>query len=115
MGQCYRKEQPRPGLGPPGSPRQRVPRYLTTRLMTEQILDEYLLALHRGFGPLYYGIMGGAALIQYGRDRRTSDVDVIVPEHILDMAMVQVVESNVGIVRLDSGCLGSVRICRPWP
>ncbi len=50
--------------------------------MTQQILDEFLRALGRGFGALDYGSLGGAALAKYGKRRGTSDVDVMVPEDI---------------------------------
>lgn len=46
--------------------------------MTGQILDEFLNALHRCWGDRQYAIIGGAALMKYGSERQTSQVDVLV-------------------------------------
>lgn len=78
----------------------------TEKLLTAETLDEYLQALHRGFGDLKYGIIGGAALLKYGSRRKTSDIDVIIPESISEVAESRLLDSNVGIVRTDRGHLG---------
>ncbi|ERF68169.1 hypothetical protein EPUS_05250 [Endocarpon pusillum Z07020] len=78
----------------------------TEKLMTAETLDEYLQALHRGFGDLEYGIIGGAALLKYGSRRKTSDVDVIIPESISEVAESRLLDTKVGIVRTDRGHLG---------
>lgn len=74
--------------------------------MTQPILHEFLQALHRGFGDLDYGVIGGAALVKYGNKRGTSDIDVMIPEDISENAEDQLLESNVSIVRTDRGHLG---------
>jgi hypothetical protein len=74
--------------------------------MTQRILDEYLHALHRGFGKLDYGVIGGAALSKHGNLRPISDIDVVVPEHISEVAESQLLGRNVGFVRTDRGRLG---------
>lgn len=74
--------------------------------MTQKILDEYLQALHRGFGALEYGIIGGAALAKYGSKRGTSDIDVMIPNNISEVAESHLLDSGVGIVRTDRGHLG---------
>jgi hypothetical protein len=80
--------------------------YPTHRPMTSRILDDFLRAVSRGFQGLSYGIIGGAALNKYGMSRATADIDVIVPWKMIDVATVQVVQRNVGIVRMESGRIG---------
>lgn len=91
---------PSRGSRPPQRPQR------TEKFMTQRILDEYLQALHHGFGALDYGVIGGAALAKYGNKRGTSDIDVIIPDYISEVAESQLLEKNVGIIRTDRGHLG---------
>jgi hypothetical protein len=74
--------------------------------MTEQILDDFLNALHRGFEGLEYGVIGGAALAKHGHQRETSDIDVIIPEDVSEVAESQLLARDVGIVKTNRGQLG---------
>jgi hypothetical protein len=74
--------------------------------MSEEILNEFLVALHRGFEKMEYGVIGGAALVKHGYERETSDIDVIIPEHISEVAESQLLNSGVGIVKTNRGKLG---------
>jgi hypothetical protein len=74
--------------------------------MAEKILNEFLVALHRGFEEMEYGVIGGAALIKHGRKRGTSDIDVIIPEDISEVAESQLLNNGVGIVKTNRGKLG---------
>ena len=50
--------------------------------MTARIRTEFLAAVDAAFGNMEYGIIGGAALAEYGNTRGTPDVDVIIPQEI---------------------------------
>jgi hypothetical protein len=78
----------------------------TDNLMSEQILDGFLEALHRGFQGLEYGVIGGAAIIKHGHQRQTSDIDVIIPEEVSKVAESQLLHANVGIVKTNREQLG---------
>lgn len=78
----------------------------TTRAMTEPIRREFLTALDRAFGALDYGVIGGTALAEYGNDRATSDIDVIIPDGISDVVEEQLIRG--GLVRTAGGGIGYV-------
>ena len=46
--------------------------------LTPAILDEFLQALHRGLAGKRYAVIGAAALLKYGHQRQTTNVDVLV-------------------------------------
>ncbi len=76
----------------------------TEAMMTPEIRAEFLRAVHRAFGGLEYGVIGGVAMAEYGNQRATSDVDIMVPNDISE-----VVEANLlsrGMVRTVGGGLG---------
>jgi hypothetical protein len=91
---------PRGSSNPPSRPQR------TDRLMTHQILDEFLQVLGRGFGTLDYGVIGGAALATYSNRRRTSNIDVMIPDDISEVVEEHVLNSNVGIIITRGGKLG---------
>jgi len=45
--------------------------------MTPEIRVDSMNAAHRAFDNLQYGIIGGAALAEYGNIRTTNDLDVV--------------------------------------
>ena len=72
--------------------------------MTSGNRIEFLTAIDAAFGSMEYGIIGGAAVAEYGIVRDTNDVDVIVPRDISE-----VVEGHLishGMVRTAGGGLG---------
>ena len=83
------------------SPRERSERYLTARIRTE-----FLAAVDVAFGNMEYGIIGGAALAEYGSPRATSDVDVIVSQEVSLVVEDQLLSR--GMVRTAGGGLGYV-------
>ena len=72
--------------------------------MTARTRKEFLAAIDAAFGNMDYGIIGGAALAEYGNSRKTPDVDLIVPQEIS-----LVIENRLlsrGMVRTTEGGLG---------
>ena len=74
--------------------------------MTPRLRYEYMRELYNGLEGLEYAIIGGAAIVEYGRDRGTSDIDVIVPVGIRNKAIEQLLQRDVSIVRTANGRLG---------
>jgi predicted nucleotidyltransferase len=72
--------------------------------MTPAIRREFLAALHRAFGALDYGVIGGTALAEYGNQRATSDIDVIIPHRISEVVDGQLLAN--GLVRTVGGGIG---------
>lgn len=68
------------------------------------IRAEFLEALHKAFGALDYGIIGGTALAEFGNTRATSDIDVMVPQGIAEVVEPQLLAR--GMVRTAGGGLG---------
>lgn len=67
----------------------------TERAMTQQIRTEFLSATQRAFGNLEYGVIGGIALAEYGNRRATSDLDVMVPHNISNVAEGQLLQHGM--------------------
>ncbi|KAI9844810.1 MAG: hypothetical protein M1837_005228 [Sclerophora amabilis] len=86
----------------------------TENLLTPAIRAEVLRATHHAFGDMPYGIIGGAALAEYGNRRGTSDLDVIVPHdvseavqgHLLSRGLVRTAGGGLGHVASDGRCYG---------
>lgn len=76
----------------------------TTLNMSPAIRQEFLTALHRAFGEYDYGVIGGTALAEYGSRRATSDIDVMIPSNISEVADQQLIAR--GMVRTGGGGLG---------
>ena len=76
------------------------------RAMTSNIRKEVFNAIGEAFGRVKYAIVGAAALADYGQQRRTYGVTIIVPEPVL-----MVVENKLlshGMVRTARKGLGYV-------
>lgn len=76
----------------------------TKEPLAVHIRIEVLAAIHAAFGDMGYGVIGGAAMAEFGSTRKTSDIDVVVPQDISD-----VVEGHLlshGMVRTVGGGLG---------
>lgn len=80
-------------------PPQRSEIFLSPRARTE-----FLAAVDAAFGNTDYGIIGGAALAEYGNTRETNDVDVIIP-HEISLTVANQLLSR-GMVRTAGGGLG---------
>jgi hypothetical protein len=72
--------------------------------MSAAIRAEVLRGTHNATGALDYGILGGAAVAQYGNPRATSDVDIMVPYDISEVVVPQLLER--GLVRTQGGGIG---------
>jgi len=72
--------------------------------MSAAIRAEVLRGTHNAIGALDYGILGGAALAQYGNPRDTNDVDIMVPYDISEVVVPQLLER--GLVRTQGGGIG---------
>jgi hypothetical protein len=67
-------------------------------LMSPNILNEALNALHAGLEQLDYGVVCDAALYKYGNGRQPAHLDVVVPWAISHMVVPQLVSKKVGFV-----------------
>ncbi|KAI9834807.1 MAG: hypothetical protein M1819_002893 [Sarea resinae] len=78
----------------------------TGKPMSPKVRAELLNATHRAFGDLDYCVIGGCALAEYGNQRGTSDLDVMVPHEISEVVTGQLLSH--GIVRTARGGLGYI-------
>lgn len=76
--------------------------------MTAKIRAEFLTAIGAAFENMEYGIIGGAALAEYGNTRDTSDVDIVIPHEISLVVEDQLLSH--GMIRTTQGGLGYVRL-----
>ena len=76
--------------------------------LTAQIRTEFLTAVNAALGSMEYGIIGGAALAEYGSPRKTADVDIIVPEEVSSVVEDRLLSG--GMVRTTGGGLGYVHL-----
>ncbi|TGO68777.1 hypothetical protein BOTNAR_0020g00510 [Botryotinia narcissicola] len=96
------------GARPPQIPHR------TEKPMSPKIRTEVLNATQKAFGSFKYGVIGGTALAQYGNRRTTSDVDVMVPEDVIDViedhlikhGLVRTAGKGIGYVASDGNCYG---------
>lgn len=77
--------------------------------MSLKIRTEVLNATQKAFGSLKYGVIGGTALAQYGNRRATSDVDVMVPEDVINVIEDRLIKH--GMVRTAGKGIGYVHQC----
>ena len=78
----------------------------TQRDFTARIRIKFLAAIHAAMGDTECGIVGGAALAEYGNLRDTSDVDIITPQDVSLVVEGQLLSR--GMVRTARGCLGYI-------
>ena len=91
---------------PRASQSARGPHVMTQRDLTARIRIKFLAAIHAAMEDTEYGIIGGAALAEYGNLWDTSDVDIITPQDVSLVLEGQLLSR--GMVRTAGGCLGYI-------
>ena len=74
--------------------------------MTPIILDEFLSVVARALRRNNYAIIGGAALAKYGNNRRTSNIDVVVPSQLVNTVVCHFMRNVPGILKTSDGGFG---------